>query len=111
MNTHAIIQFSANINVEEDDDGSVEGLLEQSLKILQNCYTNDRRKVIHVNTFANLTKQFYDRFGYEKSAEYISQACEWLEKEKGSADCGSRIKREMEKFYTQLVQIMNINED
>ena len=110
-NTHAIIQFNANINVEEDDDGNVEGLLEQSLKILQNCYTNDRRKVIHVNTFADLTKQFYDRFGYEKSAEYISLACEWLEKEKGNADCGSRIKKEMEKHYTKLVQIMDVNED
>lgn len=109
-NTHAIIQFNANINVEDDDDGNVEGLLEQSLKILQNCYTNDRRKVIHVNTFADLTKQFHDRFGYEKAAEYISQACEWLEKEKVSADCGSRIKKEMEKSYTELVQIMNANE-
>ena len=81
----------------------MEGLLEQSLKILQNCYTNDRRKVIHVNTFADLTKQFYDRFGYEKAAEYISQACEWLEKEKVSADCGSRIKKE--KFCLSNIRI------
>lgn len=110
-NTHAIIQFNANINIEEDDDGNVEALLEQSLKILQNCYTNDRRKIIHVKTFADLTKQFYDRFGYEKAAEYISQACEWLEKEKASVDCGSKIKKEMERSYTELVQIMHINEN
>lgn len=109
-NTHAIIQFSANINVEEDDEGSIEGLLEQSLKTLQSCYQNDRRKVIHVNTFADLTKQFYDRFGYEIAAEYISQACEWLEKEKNSADCGTKIKKEMKKSYSELLQIMKVNE-
>lgn len=110
-NTHAIIQFNANINIEDDDANSIINLLEQSLKILQNCYTGDKRKVIHVNTFADLTKQFYDRFGYERSAEYISQACEWLEKEKNSSDCGTKIKKQMEKSYSELLQIMNVNEE
>lgn len=109
-NTHAIIQFNANINI-EDEDGSVEGLLEESLRILQNCYTNDRRKVIHVNTFADLTRQFYERFGYEKSAEYIFQACDWLEKEKNGADCGTKMKREMEKLYKELIQVINEKQD
>lgn len=109
-NTHAIIQFSANINIEDDNDNGVMNLLEQSLRILQNCYKGDQRKVIHVNTFADLTKQFYERFGYEKSAEYISQAIEWLEKEKNSTDCGTKIKKEMAKVYSELLQIMNANE-
>ena len=58
-----------------------------------------------------LTKQFYDRFGYEKSVEYIMRACEWLEREKISADCGTKIKKEMENAYATLSQIINENEE
>lgn len=101
-NTHAIIQFYANIEVEDDSTGTVEKLLEESLEVLKNCYTNDRRKTIHVISFSNLSIRFYDRYKSDLSIEYLELAKEWLEHENESVDCSYRMKRKIKDMYFQI---------
>ena len=106
-NTHAIIQFNANKDV-EDVDGSVKRLLMDSLDVLRKCYENDRRKPTHLKYFVQLTIEFYNRYGYYFSQEYLQFANEWLEKERETLDCGNRLKRELEDLYEKLKKIIEV---
>lgn len=101
-NTHAIIQFNANIEVEDDNTGNVEKLLEESLEELKICYTNDRRKTIHVMSFSNLSIRFYDRYKTDLAIKYLELAKDWLEHEKGSVDCSYRMRNNIQDMYIQI---------
>ena len=106
-NTHAIIQFNANIEIEDDDSGIVKNLLEDSLITLQECYSGDRRKTIHVMSFATLTVKFAERFGLDSSLNYLKQAKKWLECELSSKDCGYKMKKDMSHVYIQIQDILS----
>lgn len=101
-NTHAIIQFYANIEVEDDSTGNVEMLLEESIEELINCYTNDRRKTIHVMSFSNLSIKLYDRYKSESSVKHLELAKDWLECEQERDDCAYRTKRNLQQLYIQI---------
>lgn len=101
-NTHAIIQFNANIEVEDKNDGAVEKLLEESLEELKICYTKDRRKTIHVMSFSNLSIKFYDRYKSELAISYLELAADWLKHEKESIDCGYRMRKNIYDLYIQI---------
>ena len=106
-NTHAIIQFNANKDV-EDADGSVKGLLMDSLDTLRKCYENDRRKPTHLKSFTQLTIEFYKRYGYDAALEYLQFANEWIEKERETLDYGNRLKRELESLDNNLKKIIEL---
>ncbi len=101
-NTHAIIQFYANIEIEDDGSGNIKKLLEESMEELINCYSNDRRKAIHVMSFSNLSIKFYDRYKSDLSVRYLEQAKEWLENEKDNVDCSYKMKKDMGYFYIEI---------
>ncbi len=101
-NTHAIIQFNANIEVEDDRTGSIQKLLEESLDELKNCYTKDRRKIIHIMSFSNLSIRFYDRYKSASAIEYLNLAKEWLECEKENVDCSYRMRKNINDVYFQI---------
>jgi hypothetical protein len=90
-NTYAIILFEANIHI-EDNDGSVKQLLLESLDILQNCYKNDRRKLVHARTLAISLLQYIDVYGSSDVIQYIELAYDWLLTEAVSRDTGARQK-------------------
>ncbi|OIQ49374.1 hypothetical protein BerOc1_01299 [Pseudodesulfovibrio hydrargyri] len=79
-NTHAVILFKANINI-DDDSKTVRSTLNQSMEILSECYLSDKRKVYHALTFADFALKYNDKYGDEQSQEYMKKAYEWLQRE------------------------------
>lgn len=105
-NTHAIIQFNANKDV-EDVDGSIKELLKESLEKLIKCYENDRRKATHVKSFAFLSLEFHNRYGYEGSVGFLELANDWIEIELESLDIGLKLKNEFRELNTKIEKILN----
>jgi tetratricopeptide (TPR) repeat protein len=77
-NTYAVIMFNANY----DKPGSspeVIATLDESMQILQRCYTEDLRKVYHAKVFADQAVRYANKFpDSTRSLEYLDQASTWL---------------------------------
>ncbi len=80
-NTHAIILFKANINAPESD-GTKKDTLDRSMKILEECYKFDRRKIYHAVTFADQALQYHDLYADDRAYNYLSTAARWLREER-----------------------------
>lgn len=77
-NSFAVIQFRANINKKMNDD--VKRTLEESMKILSECYKFDTRKRMHARAFAAQALSYAQKTTYSsKAIEYIEIAIPWLE--------------------------------
>lgn len=80
-NTYAVIMFNANF----DKPGAVPEVvatLDESMQILQKCYTDDLRKAYHAKVFADQAVKYADKFPRSgRSAEYLDQAATWLNTE------------------------------
>ncbi len=80
-NSHAIILFKANID-KSIDDVTVRETLDQSMAILSECHSNDKRKLYHALTFADQAIRYYDKFGDGQAKEYLVTAKKWLTEER-----------------------------
>lgn len=74
-NSHAIILFEANIDV-NTADAMLQ--LDKSMTILHNCFTDDKRKVFHATTYAEQALLYYRKYNNEKAVDYLKQSEEWL---------------------------------
>ncbi len=75
-NSHAIIMFDANYEV-NTEDAVVQ--LDKSMNILQRCFHDDKRRVFHALTFAKQAIRYYKRLPHRtKTMEYLREAKEWL---------------------------------
>ncbi len=83
-NSHAIILFKANIS-KELSDPTVRQTLDNSMKILSDCYNDDQRKLYHALVFADQSIKYHEKFHDEKSQGYLQTSLKWLseEEEKG----------------------------
>lgn len=79
-NSHAIILFDANINSREDGI-EVRSQLDKSMSILERCYRDDKRRIFHVISYAEQTKEYANRYFDEKTKHYIETSIEWLKSE------------------------------
>lgn len=79
-NSHAIILFDANINNTEDNLG-IRNQLDNSMEILERCFTDDKRKVFHAIRYAEQAKEYINRYYDEKAILYIKKANDWLRSE------------------------------
>lgn len=80
-NSHAIILFDANYDINSED---ALYQLDKSMSILHQCYTDDKRGTFHATTYANQAIKYYNKYGNEKSMEYLRQASKWLKEEQES---------------------------
>ena len=80
-NSHAIIVFDANYNVETQD--AVEQL-DKSMEILHKCFNDDMRKTFHARTYADQALRYYRKYNNTKAIEYLKQSQEWLQGEIGN---------------------------
>ncbi len=72
-NTYAVILFRANVNLPKD--ATVTSTLQESMQILEDCYTSDKRKVYHARVFADQAMQYAKKFGATKeSSRYLERA-------------------------------------
>ena len=76
-NSHAIILFKANINT-NDYDPLVRKTLDESMSILDECYKHDKRKAYHALSYANQSLKYWNKYGDDKSKEYLVKAKKWL---------------------------------
>jgi len=79
-NSHAKILFLANER-RDASDPVVEQTLRESMKILAQCYSSDRRKAFHAMTFAEQAIKFSQIYGIETASDYLKQARVWLREE------------------------------
>lgn len=80
-NTYAVILFNANYDkVETAPD--VMATLDESMTILQKCYSDDLRKVYHAKVFSDQAVKYAEKFPHLPTAiEYLDQAVTWLNTE------------------------------
>lgn len=78
-NSHAIILFNANYDV--DTLGSIMQL-DASMDILKKCFNDDKRRVFHAITFAKQAIKYYKKYPTsDKTLEYLKLAKSWLDSE------------------------------
>jgi len=77
-NSHAIILFDANYNVDSTD---AERQLDASMDILSQCINSDLRTTFHAKTYADQAVRYYNKYGNDRAVSYLNQAKLWLEKE------------------------------
>lgn len=59
-NSHAIILFDANYNVDSTD---AERQLDASMDILSQCINSDLRTTFHAKTYADQAVRYYNKYG------------------------------------------------
>jgi len=80
-NTYAVIMFNANYD-KPASVPEVVATLDESMQILQKCYTEDLRKVYHAKVFADQSVKYANKFPNSPSSlEYLDQASAWLNAE------------------------------
>lgn len=80
-NTYAVIMFNANYD-KPASAPEVIATLDESMQILQKCYTEDLRKVYHAKVFADQSVKYANKFPDSLSSlEYLDQASTWLNAE------------------------------
>lgn len=80
-NTYAVIMFNANYD-KSTCAPEVIATLDESMQILQKCYTEDLRKVYHAKVFADQSVKYAKKFpDSPRSFEYLDQASTWLNAE------------------------------
>ena len=100
-NSHAIILFRANID-KDVSDLTVRETIDQSMKILSECYHADQRKLYHALTFADQAIRYHDKFGGDKAKQYLITAKEWLTEEKKRIPSSQSLKYLLSKVSKQL---------
>jgi hypothetical protein len=78
-NTHAQIIFAANINLE--DSSIVRDTLDKSMDILKECYEKDDRRLVHSLIFSDQSIKYFEKYGDERSKEFIKLAKQWVSEE------------------------------
>ncbi len=103
-NSHAVILFRANIGA--DGEGEViRRTLQQSMKILADCYKYDRRKPYHAAVFSEQALDYWDRYGDETAKDYLQTAQRWLEAEVERSPWHRNVRR-LKKVVTRKLERM-----
>lgn len=93
-NSEAILLFEANRKKSSDLAISK---MDEAMKILENCYNNDKRKVYHAQKYAEFALIFYNEFLNNK---YIFKANQWLSeiinKKESLSQRTIRLKRDLD---------------
>lgn len=80
-NTYAVILFNANYD-KDSNAPDVIPTLDESMTILQKCYTDDLKKIYHAKVFSDQAVKYAAKFPKsETSIEYLDQAVKWLNNE------------------------------
>lgn len=92
-NTYAVIMFNANYD-KSNSAPEVITTLDESMQILQKCYTDDLRKVYHAKVFADQAVKYSVKFPDSPSSlKYLDQASTWLQAELKSRQGDRSINR------------------
>lgn len=77
-NTYAVILFNANYDKPSSTAGVIASL-DESMEMLQKCYTEDLRKVYHAKVFADQAVKYAKKCpDSPRSLEFLEQASAWL---------------------------------
>lgn len=97
-NTYAVILFNANYDKSVAAPGVI-ATLDESMQILQGCYTVDLRKVYHAKVFSEQSIKYAAKFpDSPRSVEYLDQASTWLNAELKSRPGDRRINQLLRKL-------------
>lgn len=112
-NTHAIIMFEKNMEVQTQDNKDLallKGTIEQSFNTLEFCITQDVRVNYHVLTYSRNAVRYYERFGTDEySDKYIDSALNQINIILSSGEYIFRgIYRELRNLQEELNNIVKI---
>lgn len=89
-NSHAIILFDSNYEIDTPDAITQ---LNKSMKILQHCFHDDKRRLFHALTYAKQAIRYFKRLPQSpKSMEYLKQARDWLDSEQDDKPWNYEVK-------------------
>lgn len=77
-NSHAIILFDANYEIE--NPAAVQQL-DSSMEILHRCYRDDMRRTFHAKIYANQALRYCQKYPNSKAKSYLEQAHIWIKDE------------------------------
>ena len=67
--------------------------LDKSMKILQQCFYDDKRRLFHALTYAKQAIRYFKRLPHSaKSMEYLKQARDWLASEQSDKPWNYEVK-------------------
>lgn len=102
-NSHAIILFDANYDLELDS--MVEKQLDRSMEILHKCYHDDSRKIFHAIVYADQAERYYFKINSSKTIKYLQQAEKWLKEESSNNTWNYELKQRLAKVEKILIGI------
>ena len=100
-NSHAIIMFEANYNIDTDE---AKEQLDRSMEILHKCFNDDMRKTFHAKTYADQALRYYRKYNNHKSIEYLQQSLVWLEQERDANTWAFDLKS----YVNKVREVLNI---
>jgi len=89
-NSHAIILFDANIDL---DNKEARPVLERSMSILNACFIDDKRKTFHATRYAMQAVSFYTKYADQTAIGYLKKAKDWLLQEYSENQWNNEVKR------------------
>lgn len=105
-NSHAIILFDANYEV---DTPEAVAQLNKSMKILQQCFHDDKRRLFHALTYAKQAIRYFKRLPQStKSMDYLNQARAWLDSEQVDKPWNYEVK-ELLRRVDDILKVENSN--
>lgn len=103
-NSHAIILFRANIDVEPDSLEKRNQLV-KSMDILKSCYKLDARKIFHSLVFAEQACKFWDTYKDEQGEGYLRDAHHWIKAELSKNPQDSQLKWKLSDIRRRLPSV------
>lgn len=102
-NSHAIILFDANYEINTED---AKTQLKKSMNTLRVCYNNDQRKTYHAQVYADQALRFFKKYHDEQAVEYLNQCKKWLKEELASKPWAYELKP----LYARVVDTLDHKE-
>ena len=79
-NSHARVLFEVNAN-KDHRDPMVRAMLFQSMEVLSECYSSDRRKTYHAVAFTDQAQRLAEIYGLHEVEQHLRRALAWLDEE------------------------------
>src|SRR5262249_49782859 len=93
----AIILFEANIRHAHDGAEGTRATLDESMAILIECHTSDKRKQYHAVRFGDQAVRYWNAYRDDKARGYLATAREWLQEEADDAPWSRSVRRMLER--------------
>jgi hypothetical protein len=91
--SHAIILFGANYLLAQAGEFEARQYLDESMRIIAECYDYDKRKTYHALTFGDQALKYYKLYSDDTAMGYVVTAKQWLLEEQNRVPWNRNVRR------------------